>query len=147
MSIRRTETTPQITPDDLQFTYKGRSFGLEITEYEGFNIMTLMEKDSNGIWLLPNASIPANLAWSLDWISDENIMANGGPKMWITKVFLPWFNAILAAIFKPVTVTTPTGGTVPAPVRPIDQVDILLKNMITIVPQSDGTIKAVLNNV
>lgn len=133
MSIRRTAGQPVISSDDLQFTYKGRTFAVEISELGEFNFMTLFEQ-IDGKWTYPNQDPSRAVNINLDWENNAAITAAGGARMWIEKVFLPWLNGLLASLFPP------TGTAL----TPIEQVDAMLSTTVAIVTQPDGTLKAVM---
>ena len=127
MSIRRTQTLPNISADDLQFTHRGRTCGVEFTDIGDLRFAFLVE--------LVGGSWSTQVSPPFEDCTDAQIIAAGGAAMWIKTVFLPKLNEWLADLFKP-TGTQPTA--------PLDQVDALLQQMIAFVPQADGTIRAVL---
>ena len=127
MSIRRQSTPPMISGDDLQFTHRGREFGVEITDIGDMRFIFLVER-VGGTW-------SAQVSPPFEGCTDADITTAGGPAMWIKSVFVPELNKWLSALFQPAAAT---------PAGLIDQVDALLPQMVAFAPQSDGTIKAVL---
>lgn len=131
MSIRRTATPPQATPDDLQFTHRGRRFFVEITDIgSDFRAMTLFEM-VNGAWAKP---VGSTLNANLEIPYDAEINAAGGAAMWMRANFLPWINALLAEVFPPVE-----GA--PLPSSGIDQIDALMGTMFVVMSSADGTVR------
>ncbi len=131
-TIRRTATAPVLSEGDLIFTHLGRTFGIEVTEIKEANFVTLLEL-SAGKWGVPQSEIPNHLNINLEWISNQNIANSGGPMAWISNTFIPWLNALLAAIFKPQALAATTE---------IEQVATLLGTKVLLTPKSDGTITA-----
>lgn len=133
MSIRRTATAPAITSDDLQFTHRGRTLAIELTDIEDLRFIFVVER-VNGVWVQAPV-VP------LEDCSDAQISAAGGPAMWIRSVFVSALNEWLATLFQPALVA---GDPAPSGIGVFDQVDTLLQQMIAFAPQADGTLKAIL---
>lgn len=92
MSIR-TGGRPNITPDDLQFVFQGRKFGIELTRIDaGWHMVNLVEVFDNG-------ADPVFMGENLVKCANEDIIAAGGPVNWIKTVFFPWLQQILKVTF------------------------------------------------
>lgn len=137
MSIRRTSTPPIITADDLQWTFKGRKFAVELSDLGGWQFVVLLEWDGSA-WANAGAE-------PLDKFADADITAAGGAMGWIKTVFVPWLQAALDKLFPPgvapageVDVGAPQG---PQPADPQDQVDAILGSRVTIVSLPNGSLQ------
>lgn len=133
MSIRRTNSPPVISDNDLQLWFKGRHLALEITEFNGVNIITLVEQ-IGGEWRLPNTELKDGANFSMDWQSNEAITKAGGARTWVKTVLLPWLNGLLLQIFPP----SVSDFNAPERLSAIDQVDALLTGGSLVVRTSPG---------
>ena len=136
MSIRRTATAPQITPEDLSFSFANRLFGVEISDLGEIRAITFLEKGASGAWGLPTG-VPTNLNVNLEIPDNTTINQIGGAKVWLKTKFLPWINTLLLAIFP--------AGTVAPPVilDGIEEIDRLIGTMFTLVAYPNGTVQLV----
>lgn len=127
MGIRRMASLPSITSEDLQFTFRGRKFGVELTDFDGLGFVMLLEL-RDGAWKDCGADM-------LESFTDESIAASGGAVGWIKTVFIPWLQGQLNKLFPPQVDALPTD--------PQDQVDALLSARVTVVSQPNGSLRVV----
>jgi hypothetical protein len=127
MTIRKSGY-PNITIDDLQWTHRGRTMGVELTEFDGLRFCLVVEL-VDGKWNSPVGEM-------LQTCSDADIAAAGGPVGWIKTTFLTWLNDTLKVAF-------PASSAPTTSLPPFEQVDALLAKTVRLVAQPDGTLKAV----
>lgn len=117
-----------ITPDDLQWTYRGRKFGVELSNLGDMGrFISVVEVFSDG--RAPAYIGPVLLNCELD-----DIEKAGGPMNWIKTTFMTWLRKTLAELFPPATTDTTLDA--------FQQVDKLLPTMVRINQNADGSVGA-----
>ncbi len=127
MSIRLSGNA-NVTADDLQWTYKGRRFAVELSDDGMGHWISVVEVFTDG-------RAPAYLGEPMLHCDNEDIKKAGGAMEWIKTEFLPWLRRVLAVLFP--AVADPTAGK-----DEFQQVDALLAGAIKIVQKADGSLDA-----
>lgn len=130
MSIR-VSGNATITSDDLRWSYRGRSFGVELSDDGMGHWISVVETFTDG-------RPPAYLGEPMLHCDEDDIKKAGGAMEWIKTEFLQWLKRVLAALF-PASADPMAGKT------EFEKVDALLAGAVRIVQKADGSLDAALN--
>jgi len=135
MAIQTTEGPIRIDPDDLQFTYRGKTIALKV-RVSVWPVLLGCVQQSDGTWVaeadLTGDLFSSDVPGGGDPVAYHLAQKGGDPVRFIREVVLPKLNEWLRLLFR-------ANG---APVPPLEQITVALAG-VRFVPQPDGTLKLV----